>query len=71
VFILPPWPEIYVNDAERPQTLAETESLHDAIRAVYESLGYELIEVPKLPGRSEMRVCAWEFVRVKKTERQN
>jgi hypothetical protein len=49
VFILPPWPEIYVNDAERPQTLAETESLHDAIRAVYESLGYELIEVPKLP----------------------
>jgi predicted ATPase len=49
VFILPPWPEIYVNDAERPQSPAEAEALHDAIRAVYESLGYELIEVPKLP----------------------
>ena len=49
VFILPPWPEIYVNDAERPQTLAEAEALHDAIREVYESLGYELIEVPKMP----------------------
>ena len=49
VFILPPWPEIYINDAERPQSLAEAKALHDAIRAVYESLGYELIEVPKLP----------------------
>ncbi|MBN1929198.1 MAG: AAA family ATPase [Chlorobiaceae bacterium] len=49
VFILPPWPEIYVNDAERPQTLAEATALHDAIRAVYESLGYDLVEVPKAP----------------------
>jgi predicted ATPase len=49
VFILPPWPEIYVNDSERPQSPNEAEALHDAIRAVYESLGYELIEVPKLP----------------------
>ncbi|AAM72163.1 MAG TPA: hypothetical protein DEB17_03800 [Chlorobaculum sp.] len=49
VFILPPWPEIYVNDAERPQTLAEANALHNAIHAVYESLGYELIEVPRMP----------------------
>lgn len=49
VFILPPWPKIYINDAERPQTLAEANALHDAIRSTYESLGYELIEVPKLP----------------------
>ncbi|RXK88385.1 hypothetical protein EST62_03260 [Chlorobaculum sp. 24CR] len=49
VFILPPWPEIYINDAERPQTLAEAEALHDAIRTAYESLGYELIEVPRMP----------------------
>ena len=49
VFILPPWPEIYINDTERPQTLAESKALHAAIRKVYESLGYELIEVPRLP----------------------
>lgn len=49
VFILPPWPEIYINDDERPQSLDEAEALHDAIRTAYESLGYELIEVPKLP----------------------
>jgi len=49
VFILPPWPEIYVNDSERPQTLSEAEALYHAIRMVYESLGYKLVEVPKLP----------------------
>jgi predicted ATPase len=54
-FILPPWPEIYINDTERPQTLAESKALHDAIRKGYESLGYDLIEVPKMPvdARSE------------------
>ncbi len=51
-FILPPWPEIYVNDSERPQTLAEAKALHAAIRKVYESLGYELIEVPKMPVKA-------------------
>jgi predicted ATPase len=49
VFILPPWSEIYTNDAERPQSPAEAEALHDAIRKVYESLGYNLVEVPKAP----------------------
>jgi predicted ATPase len=48
VFILPPWPEIYVNDTERPQSPAEAEALYHAIREVYESLGYDLIEVPRV-----------------------
>lgn len=49
VFILPPWPDIYVNDSERPQSFEEAEALHHAIRATYRSLGYDLVEVPKLP----------------------
>ncbi|MEM6936221.1 MAG: AAA family ATPase [Pseudomonadota bacterium] len=48
VFILPPWPEIYVNDDERPQTLDESRALHAEISRAYEQLGYELIEVPKI-----------------------
>ena len=48
VFILPPWPEIYINDTKRPQTLAESKALHDAVRKAYESLGYDLIEVPRM-----------------------
>jgi predicted ATPase len=49
VFILPPWPGIYINDTERPQTLTESKALHAAIRKIYESLGYDLIEVPRMP----------------------
>jgi len=54
VFILPPWPEIYVNDAERPQSPNEAEALHDAIRTVYESLGYTLVEVPRIPVEARL-----------------
>lgn len=49
VFILPPWEEIYINDSERPQSFDESTQLYNALREVYESLGYLLIEVPKLP----------------------
>ncbi len=74
VFILPPWPEIYVNDAERPQTLAEANALHNAIHAVYESLGYELIEVPRMPveARCEFvlgRLCCGEEEAIKYSRR--
>ena len=48
VFLAPPWPEIYVTDAERPHgfraALKEYEHLLDA----YPRLGYELIVLPKV-----------------------
>ncbi|TCD48293.1 hypothetical protein E0L29_03665 [Chlorobium sp. N1] len=47
VFILPYWEEIYVNDAERPQSPEEAASLSRSIRDAYGSLGYWLLEVPK------------------------
>jgi len=47
VFVLPPWPEIFVNDSERPQTFLESVALYRSLRSVYERLGYELCEVPK------------------------
>ena len=46
VFILPPWKEIYVNDAERWQTFEEAVHLYTTIRETYQSLGFSLIEVP-------------------------
>jgi predicted ATPase len=49
VFLLPPWDEIYVNDAERPQRFSESVRLHGAIESAYRALGYELVEVPRLP----------------------
>lgn len=46
VFICPPWPEIYVNDPERPQTLEDALGLFHSIKAAYLTLHYTIIEVP-------------------------
>lgn len=48
VFILPPWEEIYINDAERWQTFEESVQLYTAIQKTYQDAGYKLIEVPKV-----------------------
>lgn len=48
VFILTPWPEIYVNDSERWQTYSEAEELYSGIMKAYKTFGFNLIEVPKL-----------------------
>lgn len=47
VFIAPPWPDIYRNDAERKQDLETANRTFDTMAAVYTELGYELIELPR------------------------
>ena len=47
VFMAPPWPEIYVNDAERWQTLDEAAAIYQALRLVYQRVGYTVVELPK------------------------
>jgi predicted ATPase len=49
VFLAPPWPEIFTQDAERKQTLAEAEATCRVMRDVYTGLGYELMELPLTP----------------------
>ena len=49
VFIAPPWPEIFGQDAERKQSLAEAEATYDAMVAVYSQLGHELLRLPLAP----------------------
>jgi len=46
VFIAPPWPAIFKQDAERKQTLAEAEATHHAMIDAYSSVGYELVPLP-------------------------
>jgi predicted ATPase len=46
VFVLPPWPEIYVNDAERDQSFAQAASVHGQIQQWYARCGYQINEVP-------------------------
>jgi len=46
VFIAPPWPAIFGQDAERKQTLAEAEATYHAMVDAYSGLGYELVSLP-------------------------
>lgn len=48
VFLVPPWPEIYVQDAERPHSFEEAVSEYARLRAAYPSLGYRVVELPKV-----------------------
>lgn len=47
VFILPPWPEIFAQDAQRKQTLEEAEQTCAALTKAYAQAGYALAEVPR------------------------
>ena len=48
VLILPPWPEIYINDNERWQTYEESVTIYRSLCDTYQSLNFILMEVPKL-----------------------
>ena len=49
VFVLPPWQEIYVTDTERDQSFADAVDVHGRVVRLYQSCGYQLDEVPRLP----------------------
>ena len=46
-FILPPWESIFIQDAERDQTFADTLRVHESLRRWYVRCGIRLVEVPK------------------------
>lgn len=47
VFLARVWPEIYVQDAERRQTLDEARRVTGYIENIYKSLGYHVVELPR------------------------
>ncbi|MDF0542666.1 AAA family ATPase [Sphingobium sp. H39-3-25] len=49
VFLAPPWPEIYGQDSERRQDLAEAIRTYEMMRLVYGELGYTPVVLPKAP----------------------
>ena len=55
VFIAPPWPAIYGQDAERKQTLEEAGLTYKAMVETYQAYGYELIELPKVSVAERVR----------------
>jgi predicted ATPase len=55
VFIAPPWPTIFTQDAERKQTIEEAEATYRAMVEVYSDLGYELVPLPLVPVPERVR----------------
>lgn len=55
VFLVPPWPEIYITDAERRHSLDAGIAEYQRLLDVYPSLGYEVIILPKVsvPERAD------------------
>lgn len=46
VFVAPPWPAIYTQDAERKQTPEEAVRTYAALTTAYTNCGYELVSLP-------------------------
>jgi predicted ATPase len=55
VFVLPPWPEIFRQDSERRQDLAEAQRTYEAMVETYTACGYRLVEVPCAPVEDRLR----------------
>ncbi len=47
VFHFPTWPEIYKQDNERYESIEQAKKIDKQLVKTYESLGYEVIKVPK------------------------
>jgi predicted ATPase len=48
VFLMPPWPEIFANDAERKHGFEEAVASYDALIETYRDFGYQPIVIPKM-----------------------
>jgi hypothetical protein len=60
VFLAPPWPEIYVTDAERRHGFEAGLAEYEWLEQVYSALGYEVIMLPKatVPERADFVLAA-------------
>lgn len=48
VFLTPPWPEIYRQDAERQHGLETAIAEYDRLLAAYKALGYDAVILPRI-----------------------
>jgi predicted ATPase len=48
VFVLPPWPDIYIQDKERDHSLEHCLAVHESLVSWYSRCRYHIYEVPRL-----------------------
>ena len=64
VLVLPPWPEIYVTDAERDHTFEHAQWVDRVTRDWYRRCGYRVVEVPTAPVEERCELVLREIDRV-------
>jgi predicted ATPase len=47
MFTAPPWPDIYITDADRKHGFDESVAEYDRLMAAFPALGYEVVSLPK------------------------
>jgi predicted ATPase len=62
VFIAPPWPEIFAQDNERREDLIEMLAIHHALINTYETIGYTIVELPKVSIEERVALIKKELV---------
>ena len=60
VFLVPPWPEIFANDAERRHSFDDAVREYEALESAFPRHGYEIVVLPKtgLEARADFVVTA-------------
>ncbi|SDC56339.1 AAA family ATPase [Williamwhitmania taraxaci] len=48
VLVCPPWPEIFCNDHQRPESFDETCLLNHHLCETYTAMGFSILEIPKV-----------------------
>ena len=56
VYLLPPWREIYVTDAERTHTFDEAVRAHPGILEAYVRYGYDVVILPRASVEERVRI---------------
>jgi len=61
VFLTPPWPEIFVRDAERRHGLEDAIAEYERLERAYPRLGYRAVVLPKVPVEARADVVLAEL----------
>ena len=64
VLFLPAWQEIYINDKERKMSFDESREFGEKLNNLYQSLNYQIIEVPRCPLLIE-QILLWKICMLK------
>ena len=62
VFLLPPWQEIYSNDAKRKESFEEAQLIFNYLKEAYNESGYMILELPKVSVNERVNIILSKII---------